>query len=379
MMDGDRGRGDRAHGGGTYASELARARAARAGGVSAGARAGGGDGDRDRAGGRGGGSNGAMMMRERDVRDGRGGGDADAAALRDRVEALKVRIDARYRASRRDGDAAESLFEPVSGASARVKELETERALARLITRANLEARAQGRRSGRLNDSAKKTLTEEEYDEIFSERSTEGSFHGYSTGKHARRSSFEDERIKFDSALPSVVDDDYCAEIGGRRNPTPGRTRDWLETTTPSSPERNSRRELDRDLETTSTLLKSPRRNGSFKMLSPEVARTMTADEALRPRVRRVLRQAETSSPDTHDSPKSPSERSFSRTSSTLSIASLCTSDRPSSAFSPVARRQEKKSSATTTLTTTMAAIQDDAPEQGNDSIAARARTTHKM
>ena len=366
-MDGDGVRGDRAHGMGGYALER------RAGDARGRGRGRGRDGD--------GGAIGAGKMRERGFRDGQvegGAGDADAAALRDRVEALKVRIDARYRASRRDGDAAESLFEPVSGASSRVKELETERALARLITRANLEARAQGRRSGRLNDSAMTVLTKGEYDEIFSERSTEGSFHGYSTGKHARRSSFEDERIKFDSALPSVVDDDYCAEIGGRRNPTPGRTRDWLETRTPSSPERNSRRELDRDLETTSTLLKSPRRNGSFKMLSPEVARTMTAEEALRPRVRRALRQAATSSPDAQDSPNSPSERSFSRTSSTLSIASLCTSDRPSSAFSPVARRQEKQSSATTTLTTTTA-IQDDAREQANVSIAARARTTRNM
>ena len=372
-MDLDGARGDRARGGGAYASEL---RAARAAGVG---RGGGRGRDGDGAAGRVGAV--GAMMRERGVRDGQvggGAGDGDAAALRDRVEALKVRIDARYRASRRDGDAAESLFEPVSGASARMKELETERALARLITRANLEARAQGRRSGRLNDSATTVLTEEEYDKIFSERSTEGSFHGYSTGKHARRSSFEDERIKFDSALPSVVDDDYCAEIGGRRNPTPGRTRDWLETTTPSSPERNSRRDSDRDLETTSTLMKSPRRNGSFKMLSPEVAKTMTADEALRPRVRRALvSQEATTSPDTRGSPKSPSERSFSRTSSTLSIASLCTSDRPSSAFSPVARRQEKKSAATTTLTTT--AIQDDAPEQANVSIATRARTTRTM
>ena len=334
----------------------------------------------------GGGASTASAMIEREDSDASDEASAAAAAaLRDRVEALKVRIDERYRATRRAGDASESLFEPASRASARMKEQETERALARLITRANLEGRAEMRRSQRLNDSATTLLSPSEYDEIFSEKSTEGSFHGYSsTGKHARRSSFEDERIKFDSALPSVMDEDDD-DVGGRRNPTPGRTRTWL-AKSPTSPKRGvdaarqnkSANSVDDEEEeeeyegnnndgagsdrysSAANILKSPRRNGSFKMLSPEAARTMAAEEALRPRARRALHGATTttSSPDA-GSPKSPSERSFSRTSSTLSITSLCTSDRPSSAFSPVAKRSTRGTPTTSTQTL---ARQRDAP-----------------
>ena len=269
-------------------------------------------------------------------------GEDEAAALRDRVEALKMRIDERYRASRRESadlwTKGDSLFEPTGGENAaRAKARETERALARLVTRANLEARAeerQERRNRPMNDSA--VISDGDYDEIFSEKSTEGSFHGARGARHRRQSSFEEERIKFDSALPSVVDDE--CDRDGRRNPSPGRTREWLDAKgTPLSPKR-SERSASLTPESGASLLKSPRRNGSFKMLNADIAKAIAAEEAVRPRARRAMHTNVSNSPEA-DSPQSASERSFSRTSSTLSIASLCASERPASAFSPVAQR----------------------------------------
>lgn len=255
----------------------------------------------------------------------------------------------------------DALGERVTRLSVRRRE-EEERAAAEAAAEARNGKGGRGRvvvknlnAEGVVEDSAR--VYDE--DELFSANSMEGSLRSGDANRDARDASlprvdsFEGE-LKFASVLPCADDEGLGKEEAvGRRPPTPGKTRVWLEdgsaageggsgSTSPMQIDDESSRRASQQ-----NLLKSPRRNGSMTFMPMDAdyrALLVASPTAVKPRARRL--DADGGSPARCESPaeklgdgtammmtsaeaKTPT---FSRTSSNLSNISL------PSAFSPVSR-----------------------------------------
>ena len=152
---------------------------------------------------------------------------------------------------------------------------------------------------------------------------------------HERKNSFDGE-IKFESALPTASDDAVIpTEEGGRRPPTPGKTRPWLKESRATPMQVDDERAKTCG-DAVPSILASPKRNGSMLILNAE-----DHDTKMRCVGTPTLVGVESPSAGT------PSERSietsdhkpFSRSASTLSTVSLA------SAFSPVSRPMSRNAS----------------------------------
>lgn len=186
-------------------------------------------------------------------------------------------------------------------------------------------------------------------DTLFGERSTEGSLRGGTAMFHERKNSFDGE-IKFESALPTASSDAMIpTEEGGRRPPTPGKTRPWLKESR-AAPMQVDDESAKSCVDAVPSILASPKRNGSMLILNVgdhDPKMHCVGTPTVVPRARRAEVNSPTLVGVESPSAGSPSERSietsdhkpFSRSASTLSTVSLA------SAFSPVSRPMSRNPS----------------------------------
>ena len=221
------------------------------------------------------------------------------------------------------------------------------------VTRLSVRKRLSGRggksdREGRVG-ADEMGFDAMDADTLFGERSTEGSLRGGTAMFHERKNSFDGE-IKFESALPTASDDAVIpTEEGGRRPPTPGKTRPWLKESRATPMQVDDERAKTCG-DAVPSILASPKRNGSMLILNAEDHDTKmrcVGTPTLVPRARRAEVNSPTLVGVESPSAGTPSEQSietsdhkpFSRSASTLSTVSLA------SAFSPVSRPMSRNAS----------------------------------